>query len=179
MNLSSFDYFILGILVSIPVTVIGGLYTTRLQQRLAQRSEKRAMVRITLIKEQYEEAKRYRDNPGQMMFFAVRWIFWLTIYWILEELLGNLFSFGSNGAYFANQNGVASLINTISSLVTVMILTYIFRSGYRAFQLVHRVEHFDDFEKSYLGELSRLGQVRDEKQDPPPAAPGGEPSGDS
>jgi H+/gluconate symporter-like permease len=159
MQLNSFEYFILGVLVSVPITVIGGLYATRLEKRLANRSEKRAKARVAIIKREYEEAKKYHDNPIQIIFFVGVWVLWLTIYWILQSLLDALFSFSANGSYFANQNGVASLINVADSLVSVIFLTYIFRSGYRAYRIVRRVRDFDSYQSSYFQELATLEQV--------------------
>jgi H+/gluconate symporter-like permease len=159
MQLNSFEIFILGVLVSVPITVIGGLYATRLEKRLAKRSEKRAQARIVIIKREYEEARKYHDDPIQIVFFVGVWILWLTIYWILQSLLDALFSFGANGSYFANQNGVASLINTVDSLVSVIFLTYIFRSGYRSYRIVRRIRDFDSYQSSYFQELATLEQV--------------------
>jgi H+/gluconate symporter-like permease len=164
MGLSSFDYFILGVLVSIPITVIGGLWTIKLQGRLAKRSDKRAQKRIASIKKEYAEAKKYHDNPIQLVSFMCLWILWLTIYWILQSLLDSIFSFGANGSYFENANNVASLINTVDSLISVIVLTYIFRSGYRAYRIIKRVMNFDKYESTYIQEIADLDRVKESFQ---------------
>jgi len=168
-----FIYFILGLLLAIPIAVMSPFMTVRVQKRFATRSEKQAKERTQLIEREYAEAKDYRDDPIKLLRLVTTRILWLTIFWVGQNIVDVIFGFVANSSYLASQvnqtgpfvrlnfNEVASLANVMASLVDMLILTYIFRSGLRVYRIVKRVTNFEKYEASALGELALLRRVEE------------------
>jgi hypothetical protein len=176
--MGALTYFVLGVLVSIPVAVLAPFLSTALQKRLSKRSEKQANIRADLLEKEYAEARKFHDDPIAFIIFIGVRILVLTVFWIGQGIVDVVFGFLSNGAYLAqgivassttvtlNFNDIGSIINVIASLADVIFLTLLFRYGIRAYRILKRIRNFRDYEKATLEELVQLGRRREIFVDP-------------
>lgn len=99
-----FTYFILGVLVSIPIAVLAPFLTTRMQNRFAMRSKRQANLRADAIQRDFAEVKNYHDDPIKLLRYISTKILWLTVLWIGQNIIDVIFGFVSNASYLASMD---------------------------------------------------------------------------
>jgi hypothetical protein len=172
-------YFVLGILISIPIAVVSPFVATALQRRLAMRSKKQGLFRIETLEREYAIVKDYHDNPMKLLTFIGIRILLLTVLWIGQGILDVIFGFAINGFYVAgvelsptsftvNVNTVGDWLGAANGLTDVITLTLIFRLGIRSYRMIKKVVDFDQYETRVKNELIA---VREKDQLKPVEAP--------
>jgi len=166
-HMSSFEYFILGILISIPIAVAAPFGANAIDRWRATRSEKQGMKRIQALEREYATVKNYHDDSIKLLSFIGARILLLTVLWIGQSILDVIFGFANNGFNVAgvslnytifpvNTNVVSDWLSATASLVDVIVLTVIFRIGIRAYRIVRKAMHFDAYEISIKNELATI-----------------------
>jgi hypothetical protein len=173
-------YFLLGIAISIPIAVLAPIVTTQLQKWWSRRSSKEARKRQQLLESEMAAVARYHDSPHQFTQYLLVRLIVLNLVWLLDGVLSDIFGVTSNGfttiSSFAegtttiDLNKYASVINSISSVTSILVLTISVRVGLRAYRLWKRVHEYNDYKRKVEAELQALAEVTGEALKPPTTA---------
>jgi hypothetical protein len=163
--MSSFGYFILGTIISIPIAIAAPLGTAVIQKRLGIRSEKQDLRRLEALEREYALVKDYRDNPTRLLTYVGSKILILLLFYIGQEILpaaasfmvygGDLLAPRASAAELMGVN-VAALSTAVAALLGAIVLGLLFRTGFRAYRIVRKVMAFDQYESEVMSELSAI-----------------------
>jgi len=161
---SSFGYFILGTIISIPIAIAAPLGTALIQKRLGLRSQKQGLRRLEALEQEYAIVKDYHEDPVKLLTYVSSKILILVLFYIGQEILPAAASFmffgGSIGApvlsFQTDGVTVAALSTAIAALLGAIILGLLFRTGYRAYHIVKKVMEFDQYESEVKRELAAI-----------------------
>jgi hypothetical protein len=171
--MTEFQYFILGLLVSIPVSILSPLATSRLQKYRAERDTKQSEIRQELLTRDYNEIKRYKENPIELVQYLAIRLLLINLIWVGQGALDYVFGLVANSSYsyyFLSGNQtipvdeVGNTTNAIGSLVGVAILFYTFRLAFRTYRLVRKVMNFDTYQAEVQSELAVLRERDNERR---------------
>lgn len=163
--MNEFTYFIVGILVSIPVSVFAPFLTSRVQQRLAERNSRLAYSRRQALEKELQEAEDLRANPVKFATFLLGRILVITLLSTVSTLIPSILTAvggfivatkydpaSSDVGAYAIQNYLYSASSTLCAIAAVVIAP-VCVSTLRKFNAVHR---FGLYQQRREAELSRL-----------------------
>src|SRR5258708_5530779 len=146
--MKEFIYFALGIVVSVPIAMFAPMGGTGILARRALRNGKRAEARRRELQQNLDEVKKYHEDPQRFIIFLTQRILFVSILWIGQEVVDYFVGLLSNGTsdvvYLANKvtydaGPLVNFINTAGSLTGILLLSFVFRVGFRAWRLARRV----------------------------------------
>jgi hypothetical protein len=145
--------FWIGLLLSIPISILANLFTPRIQVWLDSRNKKRALARTKNLQREYDQTRKYRENRGEfreyMLWVVIRATFVGALTGILTSLaymIANFYQFSvidSMGSFrFSSLLFVAAqFLSLIGTLLVVNICS-------SALKVYYRVKNFEIYEES-------------------------------
>ena len=162
--MSSFGYFILGTIISIPIAIAAPLGTAVIQKRLGIRSQKQGLRRQEALEQEYAIVRDYHEDPIKLLTYVSSRLLILVLFYIGQEILPAAASFmffgGSIGtpvlSYETGGVTVAALTTALAALLGAIILGLLFRTGFRAYRILRKVMEFDKYESEVKSELAAI-----------------------
>ncbi|HTU73021.1 MAG TPA: hypothetical protein VMG38_05835 [Trebonia sp.] len=162
--MSSFGYFVLGIIISIPIAIAAPLGTAVIQRRLGIRSVRQGRRRREALEREYAIIKEYHEDQIKLLTYVGSRILILVLFYIGQEVLPAAASFmvfgGSIGApglnYETGGVSIAALTTAVAALLGAIILGLLFRTGFRAYRIIGKVMAFDQYESQVMSELADI-----------------------
>lgn len=154
----SLIYFLLGLLATIPLSIVGALLTLPIQRWMDKRTANLSTRRKQQLKEEYLKIKEYHDDTPLYHTYLLTIVLRLTfipavaglfsaMVFILAGLFQTYLQFNQNvgGSFgFGLAQALYTIGQVISTIGTIMILVI----ASRALRIISRVRRFSDFEKS-------------------------------
>lgn len=162
--MSNFGYFILGIIISIPIAIAAPLGTAVIQKRLGVRSTRQGLRRMEALEREYVMIRDYHEDQMKLLTYVGSRILILLLFYIGQEILPAAASFmvfgGSIGApglnYETGGVSIAALSTAMAALLGAIILGLLFRTGFRAYRIIGKVMAFDRYESEVMSELADI-----------------------
>jgi hypothetical protein len=142
--------FWLGLILAIPLAIIGNIVTRPVEKYLDSRIRSRALRRTRITRQEYERVKRYRENREEFYEFMLR-----SVVFIANSTALLIFgAFGASLLLLADSRyftGIAEKVRGPLFLISLPLLTFDFlmttRWGRRALDMMsYKVRHFSEYE---------------------------------
>lgn len=163
---ANFIYFLLGALISIPISVLSPFATAKLQQHLGVRHRRSAPRRRSTILRELEQITAYQDFARFSVFLLGRVLFITmisTLLYILPTLLQGVSSLVISDVstdYAASTQNYATSQSIEAAAMFVYVVGYsiVVQLCVRTLRILNRVTHYDDYVRNAEAQLSSLGQ---------------------
>jgi hypothetical protein len=175
--MSSLESFVLGVLITVVVSVLAPFSTGPISRGWATRSKKRGTKLVKALEAECTMIEALHENQFRLLTFIGTRVLVLTIWWIGQSLLDVLFGFVINGfdafhsalsyAIFPiNTDAVSNWLSAAASLVDAVILAILFRTGIRSYRTVKHVINFDEYMTKIRGQITTLKEKNKFLDDP-------------
>lgn len=172
--------FLLGVLVSIPISILSPFITTKIQKRRARRSFAQSELRREALAKELAEAEQFNENSLKFIAFIGYRLLILNAFWLLIGIPGVAINFIVNamlGIVSITQSPLVldpwtNLLNVLDAIIYVPLATLLFRYAYQGIRLARRVLDIESFRQQVTAELATLmhPDVDSSTVTPPPAA---------
>lgn len=137
-----------------------------LKRRAAKTNRNRAVRRIELLTMERERIERLRDDKVSLVSEVLGRLFLVTLLWIAQEAVTNLFALIGSGSYALGAltdsyirgdflDGLYAFQAGVATILLLTIVTY----GVRTYRLWHRVTHYERYRDRVDLEIAELKQV--------------------
>jgi hypothetical protein len=138
--------FWFGLVLAIPLAIIGNILTRPTEKYLDSRIRSRALRRTRATRQEYERVKRYREHREEFYEFMLRSIVWM-VHWTAVLLLGvsvylAVILVGPQ-RFTVRVNQAASVLCSIGITVCILMLE---RLRNRALDMAYKVRNFSEYE---------------------------------
>jgi hypothetical protein len=163
--MSGFEYFVLGLLISIPVAVLSPFLTQRLQQRLGERTSKQAARRRAQLTAERAIVEHFVSDQGEFTHFLLNRILLITLVTSFTALVPGLISTVAQGltAYSQSNKIYSRLLYTapqwlftVAAFIGVISAIIVIQLAGRSIRMYRRVSDNENYFKFVDSELSRL-----------------------
>lgn len=162
-----FLWFLLGALVSIPISVFAPFATKKVEQQSARRNVDRAAVRGKQLADEFVKIRALAQDRSLLTSYLVGRILVITVI----SFVGTLFSgvcYSAGSMLYAlipttsdNYSRVTSwwaVANTLGSLCNILTVAIALPIGLRALHVRRRVNNFEKYEELTNAQLAEIGR---------------------
>ncbi|MGW6955669.1 hypothetical protein [Streptomyces chartreusis] len=157
--------FLLGIAISIPISILSPIATTWIQQRLSLRFASQAQARIDRLNEELTLVARFHGEPLEFLKFLGMRILVLNALWVAQSVVDYILGLVANTSATVsvvndevniNLDAISTVSTVIASLIGVVFLTVTLRYILRAYGIAKKVFNFTQYENRVRAELDDL-----------------------
>jgi hypothetical protein len=159
--------FLLGLLLSLPASILANIYTPRVQNWLAERSLVRSTRRVEALREEVALVTSYRQEPAKCQEFllgtVLRAIYATSVGGIVA--VGFFIAGQASTAivyprfyvpYTILRFSVSDLLTMLGQLVGLLTALFLVRVCSSSLQVLNRVQNFTKYQKAVDAVLSKL-----------------------
>ena len=158
--MDGFLWFLLGALVSIPISIFSPLATQRIYQFVARRNERQARIRNIQLKREFEQIHELYENHEKFISYIVERILILTIVSALGTLFSNLLYSSGSFVYYVGISRDEFLYATFSVMGRFVIIStaaITIGIGVRTLRVRSRVLNFPAYRRSVQSQIEEIG----------------------
>jgi hypothetical protein len=140
--------FWLGLVLAIPLAIIGNILTRPIENYLDSRIRSRALRRTRATRQEYERVKRYRERREEFYEFMLRSLLW-TVSWTAMLVFGvgvALLVILTDTSRFAVSEGLRQALFVLCEVGIIVCLLMVMRSRNRALDMTYKVRNFSEYE---------------------------------
>lgn len=149
--------FWLGLILSVPIGILTGLYTPKIQKWLESRSKEKAEIELRQTKAELESIERYVSNPHEFTQYLIKTAIVTTfIGSFLGVLSGAFFLSGQalEAAGFVLPDNIRNVLYFFGQLVITIGSLIIINICRPALSAWTKVKNFDEFKKNAQEKLN-------------------------
>ncbi|WP_440073813.1 hypothetical protein [Streptosporangium sp. OZ121] len=162
--MNDFTFFLLGALVSIPISILSPFITVKIQRWRARRSSIQSNIRRGILEKDLKEAEEYKKDPLKFIAFIGYRILVLNAIWLLIGIPGFILSFIINAMLGINTITTIGLItdpwvnalNLLDAVMYIPLATLLFRYSYQTVRVARRVMDIEKFRTQINAEVATL-----------------------
>ena len=137
--------FWLGLILTIPLSIVANILTRPIQRLLDSRVRSRALRRVRDTQQEYNRVKRYREHRQEFYEFMLRSIVWIA-YWTAQLVLAVGFSLLADRPDVNISDGLRQTLFTIG-VIGIFVCSFMARLWWRdAIDMAYKVRHFEEYE---------------------------------
>jgi hypothetical protein len=155
---SGFLWFLLGALVSIPISVLSPFATRKVEQRRARRNKERAELRSKQLQEELARIRGFAQDRSLLTSYLVGQILLITVIIALGTLLSGLAFAAANiiGATGAGSTPI-NFIAALGGVLNIGTISIALPIGLRALRIRERADNLKNYEQIVDAELIEIG----------------------
>jgi hypothetical protein len=152
--------FWLGLILSVPIGILTGLYTPKIQKWLESRGKEKAEIELRQAKEELEAIEKYVSNPHEFTQYLIKTAIVTTFIGSLPGLLGGVFFLSAQAleavgfTFLHSIRSVLYLFGQLAATVGSLIIINICRPALSTWT---KVKNFDEFKKNAQDKLNGNG----------------------
>jgi hypothetical protein len=140
--------FWLGLILAIPLAIIGNLFTRPIQNYLDSRIRSRALRRTRDTRQEYERVKRYREHREEFYEFMLQSLAWIGS-WTAALILGvgiTLLVSSTDSSFSGMSEGVRQALFVPCAFGLIVCHLGVWRWYSRVLDMAYRVRNFSEYE---------------------------------
>jgi hypothetical protein len=149
----------IGLLLSIPISILVNLFTPKIQAWLDSRNRKRSLIRTKYLQQEYEQVRYYRENRGEFREYLI----WIVIRTTFVGSLVGIFAafvfvipnfFEILNLEYEQTRIIRHVLYIAGQLISLIGALLIVNICSNALKVYFRVRDFDIYEESVKKNLS-------------------------
>jgi MFS family permease len=161
--------FLLGLLLSLPASILANIYTPKIQNWLAERSIMRSAKRIDALREEIALVSSYREAPMKFHEFLLGTVLRAIYITSVGGIVAAGFFIAGQAStaivyprfyipYTLLRFSVSDLLTMMGQLVGLLTALFLVRICSSSLQVLNRVRNFTRYRGSVEGVLNRLAE---------------------